>query len=223
MRSLAVVGDRDERYETHRGIDRVLASLPSGLSGAWRATDELDPAEIASADGVWMAPGTPYRDRDAALGVIRHAREHGQPILGSCGGFQHMVLEFSRSVAGLEHAEHGEEHPDAHDVVVTRLACSLVGQIRTVTVTSGTRAAEICGLAPFEGFHYCNFGLEPRFEHRLVAAGLVVSGHAPDAGVEIVELPGHPFYFGTMFQPQMSPRADGREHPLLQAFLAATG
>jgi CTP synthase (UTP-ammonia lyase) len=218
-RHLAVVGDRDARYETHRGIDRVLSSLPLGLEGAWHATDGLDPAAVATAAGVWMAPGTPYRDRDAALVVIEHARTSGQPLLGSCGGFQHVVLEFARNVAGIEHAEHGEDVPDAAEAVVTRLSCSLIGQVRPVTAVPGTRAAAICGLEPFDGFHYCNYGLEPRFEAALVGAGLVVAGHAPDAGVEIVELPWHPFYFGTMFQPQMTPRPDGREHPLLETFL----
>jgi CTP synthase (UTP-ammonia lyase) len=221
MAVIAVVGDHDERYETHRGIDRVLASLPQGLSGAWQATDELDPDGTAAAAAVWIAPGTPYRDRAAALAVLRHAREHDQPILGSCGGFQHMLLEFARSVAGIDEAEHEEEHPNAETLVLTRLSCSLIGQIRPVTTVAGSMAAGICGPGPFAGFHYCNFGLAPEFEERLLAAGLVVSGHAPDAGVEIVELPGHPFYFGTMFQPQMSPGPDGSEHPFLGAFFEA--
>src|SRR5262249_50603140 len=156
----AVVGDRDERYETHRGIDRVLHSLPSGLSGAWHATDELDPAETARADLVWMAPGTPYRDRDAALGVLRHSREDGRPLLATCGGFQHLLLEYARNVAGIGDAETEEEHPDAQNLVVTRLSCTLVGQVRPVTAVPGTRAAAICGTAPFEGFHYCTFGLD---------------------------------------------------------------
>ncbi len=220
-RRIVVVGDRDERYETHRGIDRVLTSLPAGLVGGWQATDELDPIEVEDAAGVWVAPGSPYRDRDAVLNVIRAAREGGQPLLASCGGFQHVVLEFARNVAGIGEAEHGEDVPDAADAVVTRLSCSLVGQVRPVTAVPGTRAAALCGLAPFDGFHFCNYGLAPRFEAVLAQAGLVVSGHAPDAGVEIVELPGHPFYMGTMFQPQMTPRLDGREQPLLEAFLAA--
>jgi CTP synthase (UTP-ammonia lyase) len=217
---LAVVGDRDARYETHRGIDRVLGSLPAGLVGRWHSTDELEPAEIASADGVWIAPGSPYRDRDAVLQVIRTARESGQPLHACCGGFQHVVLEFARNVAGVGGAEHAEEVPDADSAVVTRLACSLVGLLRPVTTVPGTRAAALCGPAPFEGFHYCNYGLSPRFEPTLTAAGLVVSGHAPDAGVEIVELPGHTFYLATLFQPQMSPRPGG-EHPILAGFLAA--
>lgn len=214
------MGDRDERFETHRGIDRVLASLPAGLTGTWHATDELS-HDVTDAGGVWIAPGTPYRDRDAVLAVIRSARERGQPILGSCGGFQHMVLEFARSVARIPGAEHEEEHGEASELVLARLTCSLVGEVRSVTTVPGTRAAAICGLEPFDCFHYCNFGLNPQFEARLVAAGLAVSGHAPDAGVEIVELPDHSFYFGTMFQPQMSPGGDGREHRLLEEFFAA--
>jgi len=221
MAVIAVVGDHDERYETHRGIDRVLDSLPPGLAGAWHATDELDPGGIAAADALWMAPGTPYRDRPAALAVIRHARENDQPILGSCGGFQHMLLEFARSVAGIDGAEHEEEHPEAGTLLLARLSCSLIGQIRPVTTVAGTMAAAVCGPGPFDGFHYCDFGLAPEFEERLVTAGLVISGHAPDAGVEIVELPGHAFYVGTMFQPQMGPQPDGREQPLLEAFLRA--
>lgn len=214
--AILVVGDRNPAYETHRGIDRVLAAR----GGAWRATDALDLEDVAAAGGVWLAPGSPYRDRDAALAAIRQAREGGQPILGSCGGFQHMLLEFARSVVGIAGAEHQEDDPEAPTLLITRLACSLVGQVRRVTAVPGTRAAEICGLEPFDGLHYCNFGLDAGFEAAVAAAGLVISGHAPDAGVEIVELPGHPFYLGTMFQPQMSPRGD-REHPLLDAFFDA--
>ena len=221
MRSLVVVGDRDERYETHRAIDRVLGSLPPDLAGAWHATDALDPGQVAGADLVWMAPGTPYRNRDTAFDVLRRAREGGRPLLATCGGFQHLLLEYARNVVGIEDAETEEEHPDAESLVVTRLSCSLVGQNRPVTAVPGTRAAAICGTAPFDGFHYCSFGLDDALVGPLERAGLVVAGHAPDAGVEIVELPGHPFYVGTMFQPQMSPAANGREHPLLEAFLAS--
>jgi CTP synthase (UTP-ammonia lyase) len=220
MVTLAVVGDRVESYETHRGIDRVLASLPPDVRAGWHATDRLDLDELAGADAVWIAPGSPYRDREAVLAAIRQARERDQPLLATCGGFQHLVLEFARNVAGIAGAESEEEHPAAPDLVVARLACSLVGRVRAVTARAGTRAAEICGLEPFDGFHYCNFGLAPGSVAPLAAAGLVVSGDAPDAGVEIVELPAHRFYFGTLFQPQMSPTDDG-EHPILQAFLAS--
>jgi CTP synthase (UTP-ammonia lyase) len=56
---------------------------------------------------------------------------------------------------------------------------------------------------------------------RLVAAGLVVSATAPDAGVEAVELPDHPFYVATLFQPQVGSSETGALHPLLAALVEA--
>jgi GrpB-like predicted nucleotidyltransferase (UPF0157 family) len=54
----------------------------------------------------------------------------------------------------------------------------------------------------------------------LEAAGLVVAGRAPDAGVEIVELPGHPFFMASLFQPQVG--AEGEPlHALIRAFAGA--
>ena len=88
------------------------------------------------------------------------------PFLGTCGGFQHALVELARSRAGIEDAAHEESDPDAADPVVRRLACSLYGELRTVTPVPGTRFAEICGTEPFEGFHYCGYGLDPRTSSR---------------------------------------------------------
>ena len=104
---------------------------------------------------------------------------------------------------------------------MARLSCSLVGEEREVTAVAGTRVAELCGTAPFTGFHWCNYGLAPAHEAALAAAGLVVSARAPDAGVEAVELPGHPFYVATLFQPQVGSSESGRLHPLIEALCAA--
>jgi CTP synthase (UTP-ammonia lyase) len=83
----------------------------------------------------------------------------------------------------------------------------------------GTRLAAICGDDPFEGFHWCNYGLSDAWVARLESAGLVVSAHADDAGVEGVELPPseHPFFVATLFQPQMA----APDHPLIRAFCEA--
>ena len=87
--------------------------------------------------------------------------------------------------------------------VVSRLACSLVGEVRRVTPIPGTRFAAICGTEPFEGYHYCSFGLDPAYVEPLERAGVVVGATAPDAGVEAIELPEHPFFLATAFQPQV--------------------
>ena len=217
--SIAVLGDRNTEYQTHREIDATLALMPGGVDASWLPSPEADAA--VGADGLWVVPGTPYRDDAAVLEAIHRARTSGMPILGTCGGFQYMLVEFARNAAGIGGAAHAETEPDAADPVVAPLSCSLVGEKREVTAIAGTRVAELCGAAPFTGFHWCNYGLAAAHEAALVAAGLVVSARAPDAGVEAVELPGHPFYVATLFQPQVGTSASGRLHPLIGALVSA--
>jgi CTP synthase (UTP-ammonia lyase) len=214
--SIAVLGDRNVEQLTHREIDATLALLPADVDARWLPSPEAESA--AAANAVWVVPGTPYRDDVAVLEAIRRARTAGMPILGTCGGFQYMSVEFARNVAGVTGAAHAET---AADPVVARLSCSLVGEEREVTAVAGTRVAEVCGTAPFTGFHWCNYGLAPAHEAAFEAAGLVVSARAPDAGVEAVELPGHPFYVATLFQPQVGSSETGRLHPLIAALVSA--
>jgi CTP synthase (UTP-ammonia lyase) len=217
--SIAVLGDRNTGHLTHREIDATLDLMPADVDARWLPSPEAEAA--VEADGLWVVPGTPYRDDEAVLAEIRRARTAGMPILGTCGGFQYMLVEFARNVAGLEAAAHAETDPDAVSPVVSRLSCSLIGEERTVTAVAGTRVADLCGTEPFTGFHWCNYGLAPDREAALVAAGLVVAARAPDAGVEAVELPGHPFYVATLFQPQVGSSASRRLHPLIDALISA--
>jgi CTP synthase (UTP-ammonia lyase) len=145
-------------------------------------------------------------------------------VLGTCGGFQHMAVEFARNAAGIAGAAHEETEPGAEAIVVAALACSLYGEERTVVPVTGTRLAAICGAEPFTGFHFCGYGLVPGVAERLEAAGLVIGAHAEDAGVEAVELPGHPFYLATLFQPHVGSSRAATVHPLLAALTdAASG
>ena len=217
---IAVLGDRDLDWITHRELDAALAALPDWARGEWVATDGAVDRALDDADGLWVAPGTPYRDDDAVYAAIGRARESGLPLLGTCGGFQYAVVELARSLAGLD-AGHAETDPHAEAVVVTRLACSLMGEQRTVSCVPGTRLAEICGTEPFVGFHWCSFGVADEFGDALQEAGVVVSAHAADAGVEGIELPDHPFFLATLFQPQVGALAGRPLHPLVQAFLQA--
>ena len=178
------------------------------------ATGKLD---ILAA--MWAGSRLPsrLRRRRVSVGV---ARRSGLPLLGTCGGFQYTVLEFAREVAGLDAAQAELDH-DAERPLIEQLACSLVGQERTVTTVPGTRLAAICGEQPFTGLHWCSFGLADAYVERLEAHGLVISAHADDAGVEGIELPSHPFFLATLFQPQIGSLAGKPLHPLLAAFAAA--
>ena len=218
---IVALGDRDTGYLTHREIDAALALFPPDARANWVATDSAEARSLDDASGVWLLPGTPYRDAEAAFAAIRHCLATGTPFLGTCGGFQHALVELARSRAGVSDAAHEESDPDAAAPVVSRLACSLIGEVRLVTPIPGTRFAAICGSELFEGFHYCSFGLDPAYVEPLERAGVVVGATAPDAGVEAIELPVHPFFLATAFQPQMGAGASGRLGPLLEAFIAA--
>ena len=219
---IVALGDRDPQYLTHREIDAALELFPLAAEAHWVATDSDEARDLSAASGVWLLPGTPYRDPQTAFAAIRHCLDGGVPFLGTCGGFQHALLELARSRAGIAGAAHEESDPDAPDPVVSRLACALYGEVRTVTPVPGTRFAEICGPEPFEGFHWCGYGLDPAYVEPLERAGVVVGATAPDAGVEAVELSDHPFFLATAFQPQVGASTTRQLGCVLEAFVAAS-
>jgi CTP synthase (UTP-ammonia lyase) len=221
MKNIFLLGDRDPSSVTHRELDAAITLMPSGVSARWVGTDTPDAIRTSRADAVWAVSGSPYRNDAAVYSAIRSARESGQPFLGTCGGFQYAVVEFARNVAGIADAGHAETMPDGSHPVVGRLACSLIGQERQVTAVPGTRMHDLCGDTPFVGFHWCSYGLAPAYADRLVEHGLVIAAHADDAGVEAVELPNHPFFLATLFQPQIGSIAGQMLHRVIEAFVAA--
>src|SRR6267154_1091096 len=62
---------------------------------------------------------TPYASMEGALRALRYTREHHIPTLGTCGGCQHMIIEYARNVLGITQADHAEEHPDAEVALIT--------------------------------------------------------------------------------------------------------
>ena len=219
MLNLVALGDRDPQYLTHREIDAALALMPHDVNAGWVATDSAGARTLDGAAAVWLLPGTPYRDEDAAFAAIEHCLVTGTPFLGTCGGFQYACVHLARRF-GAE-ASHAETEPDAEELAIVPLACSLYGESRLVTPVAETRLAAICGAEPFEGFHWCGYGLADPAAELLQANGVVVSATAPDAGVEAIELPEHPFFLATSFQPQVGSSESGRLHPLLEALLDA--
>jgi CTP synthase (UTP-ammonia lyase) len=217
-----VLGDRDPRYLTHRELDAALALFPDNARVGWTATDDVAARRLDDACGVWLVPGSPYRDDAAAYAAIRHCLATGTPFLGTCAGFQYACVELARSRAGLHTATHAESDPDGDALVVQSLSCSLYGERRLVTPAPGTRLANICGDEPFAGFHWCGYGLSEQYVPLLTRHGVTVGARAADAGVEAIELGDHPFFVATAFQPQVGASQTGSLHPLIVAFLDAT-
>ncbi len=204
---LVLVGERDEAITAHRAIPRALdlagQALGLALQARWLATDEVsDGSPLEGAHGVWCVPGSPYRSMDGALRAIRQARETGQPFLGTCGGFQHAVIEYARHVLGWTDAEHEETAGPGERRVIHHLACELVEQQEQLTPTPGTRLHEAYGGQPFSEGYRCRFGLNPDFVAALLAGPLRAAALGPARDVRAVELDAHPFFVATLFQPE---------------------
>jgi CTP synthase (UTP-ammonia lyase) len=215
---IGIVGERIPEFPPHVATDAALEhtaeALGVELDARWIATDE----ELPELDAIWCAPGSPYRSLDGALAALRHGREQGVPTLGTCGGCQHMLLEFARDVLGFEDAQHAEYDPYASRLFVTPLVCEVAGRTMHVKLDPASRLYG--GATAVQEQYYCNFGLNPDYREQLDAAGFRITGVDADGDARMFELDDHPFYVATLFVPQMR-SSPGRPHPVVTAFVAA--
>lgn len=197
-----------------------MAADGSDVHPQWLDTESALQAELDSYAGFWCVPASPYRSMEGALRVIRFAREQGRPFLGTCGGYQHAVLEFARNVLNISGAGHTEVDPSTSEPVITSLACSLIEAGEILHTVPGTRLHKIYGVDEIRETYRCSYGLNPAYLPRLVAAGMRIGVTGPAGEARALELPGHPFFFATLFQPERSALA-GHSHPLVKTFVAA--
>src|SRR3954467_6580596 len=98
--TIALIGDYSPEVVAHQAIPRALelARREAGVDAAWRWVNTRDIREaardLAEFDAVWVVPASPYVNPEGALDAIRFARETQRPFLGTCGGFQHALIEF---------------------------------------------------------------------------------------------------------------------------------
>lgn len=221
---LALVGDRSNNVTAHARIpaivDALLAREGIALDPYWIPTPDAVAADLAGFDAIWATPGSPYDSSDGILVAVRTAREAGIPFLGTCGGFQHALVEYARDVCGLARVEHAEVTPGGAEQLIVPLECELKGHEEAVMVVPGTLAAEILGPGRRTERYNCSYGLNQEYLQALTEGGLRFSGFDDYGHVRIVELPGHPFFMGTLFQPE---RQDERSqpHPVIRAFATA--
>lgn len=223
---IALIGDYDASVVAHRAIPASLeiaaSRLGVALTPVWIDTASVGRKadELAAFAGVWCVPASPYVSMAGALSAIRFAREHPRPFLGTCGGFQHAVIEYLRS-NGLAAADHAETAPDAAMPVIAPLSCSLVEKHGTVFFRPGSALAAIYGTDHAEEQYHCNYGVNPDYADLLAGpAGLRAVAHDAAGEVRAVELVGHPFFLATLYQPERA-GLRGEEHPLIRAFIAA--
>src|SRR5262245_9467772 len=103
---IGLIGDYTPTAVAHRAIPLALARAGVG-DAQWIPTSEIaGDSSFDGFDGLWCVPASPYRNTEGALLGIRFAREQGIPFLGTCGGFQHAILEYAHTVWGMSDAAH---------------------------------------------------------------------------------------------------------------------
>ncbi|MYS13548.1 hypothetical protein [Streptomyces sp. SID4982] len=218
--TVALVGDRSPNVVSHTRIPRLLDALAERdqlvLDAYWISSEDAEAeGAVRGFDAVWVLPGSPYRSEAGVLAAVRTAREERIPFLGTCGGFQHTLLEFARDVCGLTGVAHAENDPDAEDLLIEPLACSLVGHEAAVVLEPGSLAESVIGSTRTVERYFCSYG-PSRHLDTLRAHGMRFSGHDTDGQVRVAELPDHPFFLASLFQPELY--GDGsRPHPVIRA------
>lgn len=218
MTRIVVLGDRDPARFTHREVDASFRFLRNRVDIGWVPTDSGE--DLTAADAIWIAPGGPYRSDEAVFDAVAYARTNGVPFLGVSSGFQYACVELSRALCGNRGAAHAELDPAAPSPVIVPLPRRFDEQWHTVTVEPGTRLADALGTDVVSAYHDCGYGLAGGHAAALATAGVVLAAHAEEIGVEAVELPDHPFFVATLFQPHVG-SSGGLTHPLLRAFVRA--
>ena len=234
--SIALVGKYISIRDAYKSIYEALQH--AGMANDCKVeivpieAEELCAKKLSSVDGILVPGGFGARGVEGKIAAIRYAREKKVPFLGICLGMQCTVIEYARDVLGWKDANSTEFDPaTAHPVI------DLMEEQRGITQKGGTMrlGAYPCILrkGTLAAKLYAQTEISERHRHRyefaygsegraaLAAAGLQVSGLSPDGRlVEIVELPGHPYFIASQFHPEFKSRPTA-PHPLFNGLVKA--
>ncbi|AKL11582.1 TPA: CTP synthase [Kluyvera intermedia] len=221
---IALVGDYNHDVVAHQAIplaiDDAAAVLEITADYDWLATSEIRSSDdLVGYDAIWVVPASPYKNPQGAFIAIQYARENAIPFLGTCGGFQHAIIEYARHVMGVSDAAHQETDSTGRMVIVP-LSCSLVEQVAEIELRPNTLIARAYGQEKISEGYHCNYGISPEFAAELEKCDMRVTGWDEDGEIRAVELTNHPFFVATLFQHERNALA-GRPVPLVQAMLKA--
>jgi CTP synthase len=192
--------------------------------------DLLREGKLSDLDGIVIPGGFGERGIEGKVAAAKWAREANVPCLGICLGLQVMVIDFARSVLGLEGSNSSEfDVQSPHRVIdlmdEQREVVDLGGTMRLgvypAALRVGSQVHNVYGKEVVYERHRHRYEVNPRYHRRLEEGGLVLSGLSPDGRLcEFVELPGHPWWVGTQAHPEFLSRPE-RAHPLFVGLIGA--
>lgn len=204
-KSIALLGEYSPTFPPHASTNAAIEhsrnTLGVDILTEWISTADIEPNLFEHYSGIWVAPGSPYKSMEKTLWAIRYARENNIPCFGTCGGFQHIVLEYAQNVLGFKDAQHAEYDPYASKLFISKLTCSLAGRDMQLSFLPRSLVAEIYGELSASEQYYCNFGVNPDCIRELKRGPLNISGSDIEGEVRVIEYPGHPFFIGTLYVP----------------------
>ena len=215
---------------THGGIENDVK-----VNIRWVDSETVTDGNAAElldgADGVLVPGGFGSRGIEGKIAAVRWARESRVPFLGICLGMQMAAVEYARHVCGWADAHSSELDPaTTHPVIdlmpdqrgVTAKGGTMrLGAYPCKVVSRGSRTYQAYGAEEISERHRHRYEFNNEYRDALTQAGLELAGLSPDGRlVEIVELPGHPWFVGVQFHPELKSRPN-KAHPLFRAFIAA--
>jgi CTP synthase (UTP-ammonia lyase) len=235
---IGILGDFNPEFRSHHATEDSLQhaakKLEMSVESSWVPTPSLLEAGAAAAldsfDGLWAAPGSPYKSFDGMLKGIEFARVHDRPFLATCGGFQYTLIECARNVVGIRDATTAEEDPKAKNIVIHPVACAvpnrdpkapkLSGVTPKITLRPGSYLASYYGKEKVEEEFFCNYEVNPEFEWTAMEAGFPIVARGEQGECRAIESPAHLFFIATLYQPQLTSK-EKKPHPLIVAFVQA--
>lgn len=221
---IGIIGEYDPMKTTHASLNQSLEWLKLAYEFEYEWIDTNDVEKNCSHvlrdfTGIWSASGTPFNSLVGAIKAIEYARTNDIPHLGTCGGFQHAIIEFARNCLGIENANHEEYDSNASTLLISRLSCSLAGKTMSIQIREDSRAYQCYEKNLVEEDYYCNFGIHPNFQETLEKSPeLFITGVDQDKDIRIIELPSNRFFVATLFVPHAKSTKDN-PHPIIKAFV----
>jgi CTP synthase (UTP-ammonia lyase) len=235
---IGIIGDFNPEFRSHHAtndsLQHAAAQLGFSVESQWLPTPALVETgaqkTLESFDGLWAAPGSPYKSMDGMLKGIEFARLRDWPFLATCGGFQYTVIECARNVLGIKDADTAENNSGSQNVIIYPVACAvpdrvgnapkLSGLVPEIRIRPGSYLQTFYSSDVIVEEFFCNFELNPDYEWCSIEAGFPIAARGPRGEVRAIESPTHRFFIATLFQPQLSSTAK-KPHPLIMAFLQA--
>ena len=220
---IGIIGEFYASFKPHSSLNQSLEWLQEKFDFDFEWIDTLQVLEhgnniLPQLDGVWSAPGSPFKSLEGALLAIKYARENNVPHLGTCAGLQHTIIEFARNVLGFKEAQHEGYESNSSELFISKLTFSLAGKTMQLELKEESLAYNCYQSSNSIEDYYCNFGINPDKLELLHHPLHKISGVDQENEIRIIEIPENDFFIATLFVPQ-SRSTKQNPHPIIKRFV----